>query len=443
MISRRIVANLVVFFVLSAALVAYGAVTLFGNPMRHRRTVVAELPDAGGLRTGFSASHDGVVVGTVAKIELRHGKVRVTVDLDPSTTVPAGVETKIVRASAVGEQRLELASTGPHPGKPLPDGAVVPAAPDPIPPDVADVLQATDRFLAALPPDDLNTLVHELALGVDGRAEDLRSINRSLAAIDDDVIAEEPDVRKLLADGPAVLDDLTAMSPEAHRALRNTEVLTDVLAGRREDLVALMRDGGDLATTFDRVLLDDRAALTCFTGDLRTITHAVQGQTLADLDRALALNRDFFGAVDRVAVRGDAKADPYSPARADALWLRTRLLVPPATPGASRYVPPRAPRPVIHGRSCKDVYGKGADGGSGAGPSPASVRSVPGAGSRSGTGGPDARPTFPPGRGPDRSPSHQERSGLDLGELIPVLAAFLVVVATASAAASRRARRFR
>ena len=86
MISRRVVANLVVFFVVSLGLVAYGAVTLFGNPLRHRRTVVAELPDAAGLRTGFSASHDGVVVGTVAKVPMASAARAETNSPPPTTT---------------------------------------------------------------------------------------------------------------------------------------------------------------------------------------------------------------------------------------------------------------------------------------------------------------------------------------------------------------------
>ena len=438
MISRRIIANLVVFFVLSAALVAYGAVTLFGNPMQHRRTVVADLPEAGGLRTGFSASHDGVVVGTVSRIDLRHGHVRVTVELDPDTTVPAGVEAKVVRASAVGEQRLELTSTTAHPGRALPDGAQVPAAPDPIPPDVADVLASTDRFLAALPADDLNTLVHELAVGVDGRAADLRSMTRSLAAIDEDVIAESPDMRRLLADGPPVLDDLTDLSPAAHRALRNTAVLTDVLAGRRHDLADLLDHGGDLATTLDRVLLDDRAPLTCLTQDLRTIDHALQGEALADLDRALAINQQFFGPVDDVSQRGPAAATPYAPAQRDALWLRARLLVPPAQPSAMRYSPPRAPRPVVHGRRCKDPFATVGSAGT-SGSSPSSVRPVGAPSARTAAGGPDARPSFPPGSELDRTPPRSAHRGRDLFGLAVVVLTFLAAAATVRAAA-RRAR---
>lgn len=74
MISRRILLNLAVFSAAAFLLVGYGIVTLFGSPFQHQRTVVAELPDAGGIRAGFSLSHDGVVVGTISKVELLKGK---------------------------------------------------------------------------------------------------------------------------------------------------------------------------------------------------------------------------------------------------------------------------------------------------------------------------------------------------------------------------------
>jgi virulence factor Mce-like protein len=429
-INKRIIANLVVFFTLSALLIAYGAVTLFGNPLDEPRTVVADLPDAGGLRKGFSASHDGVVVGTVSKIELHGKQVRVTVELDPGITVPRGVKAKVVRASAVGEQRLDLTSGGAAPGKALPDGARVPVAEDPIPPDVADVLETTNRLFAALPADDLNVLVRELATSVDGRAGDIKAINRALADMNDDLIDIEPELRALLARSPGVLDDFSAMSPAAHQALRNTDVLTRTLASRDEDIVKLMRDGGDLAETFDRVLLDDRASLTCVIGDVRTINHTLQGETLDHLDQALALNELFFGAIDKVAVRGDAADVGYGPAQSDALWLRARLLVPPASPPGSRYSPPRGPRPVETGAGCRNQYGTGAD--PVAAPSGTSNETVApdraGVADRANAPG-DGRPTFPPGRPTDRSPG-EESGPVDYDLLI--LAAVLIGVAAAA-----------
>ena len=359
-ISKRILVNLGAFMGIAALLVGYGVVSLFGSPFEHQRTVVAYLPDAGGLRPGFSASHDGVVVGTVSKVQLRKGHVRVTLKLDHGTTVPRGVRAQIIRASAVGEQRLDLVSVPGGSQEVLPDGARVPLAAHPVPPDVADVLATVTGFVDALPADKLNTLVHEAAIGVKGRADDLKAITRNLSTISDDVVETDADLRRLLAEGPPVLDRFTTMSPAVHQALADTADLTKILADRRSDIVALLGDGADLSEVADRVLLDNRANLTCLFGDVRDVSDAMQGRPLADLDRALSINQDFFGLIDRLAVRGHATDVGYGGgARDDQLWLRTRLLVPPQTPAASAYSPPRQPRPVKTGAGCRNGYGNG------------------------------------------------------------------------------------
>ena len=73
MISRRAMVNLVTFFVLTAVLIAYGALDLLrGNLpiVNHPRQISTVFPDASGLRTDFSASFNGVVVGVVRHIRL-------------------------------------------------------------------------------------------------------------------------------------------------------------------------------------------------------------------------------------------------------------------------------------------------------------------------------------------------------------------------------------
>jgi hypothetical protein len=135
-----------------------------------------------------------------------------------------------------------------------------------------------------------------------------------------------------------------------------------------------MVDGADLAEVFDRVLEDNHVGLACITSDVAAINAALQGSTLDALDRGLAINRLFFGAVDAVAVRGGSADVGYGPATDDALWLRTRLLVPNEQPAASRYVPPRAPRPVATGAPCE---GTTPSVGAGVADGPADDRLVP------------------------------------------------------------------
>ena len=60
MINRRLVANLIVFFVVSFALVAYGVVNLLGNPLQSPTTLTTQFADASGLYPGFEVELNGV-----------------------------------------------------------------------------------------------------------------------------------------------------------------------------------------------------------------------------------------------------------------------------------------------------------------------------------------------------------------------------------------------
>ena len=74
MISRRLIANLIAFFVISALLVGYGVVSLLGNPLRSPTVLTTDFPDASGLYQNFTVELNGVPVGTVGAIRLTsHG----------------------------------------------------------------------------------------------------------------------------------------------------------------------------------------------------------------------------------------------------------------------------------------------------------------------------------------------------------------------------------
>ncbi|MCU1453514.1 MAG: hypothetical protein JWN46_1660, partial [Acidimicrobiales bacterium] len=361
MISRRVLINLLVVVVVSGALVTYGAVTLFGNPLATKTHISTELANSSGLRTGFSASVNGVVVGRVSSVKLTQHGVRVTVELDRGTSVPSNVEARVVRASAVGEQRVEFTPTGPANAAPLANGAEVKAAPDATPPEVADVLGVATRLVRAIPTNDLNTIVHEGARAVRGQADNLKAITRSLTTLSDNVVAGEGNLRRLLDNSPSVLNDFSAMSPAVRTALANTRMLTGIFADDSQHLLALLRSGGDFATVADSVLLDNRTNLTCLIGDLTTLSAFTQGRNLQNLDRGLAINQNLFGAIDKLAPEGHAAAIGYGGhERNDQTWLRNRLLVPPGTPSASAYSPHR-PLPVSKpGLACANRYGAGA-----------------------------------------------------------------------------------
>ncbi|MBI2710627.1 MAG: MCE family protein [Actinobacteria bacterium] len=361
MITRRVAINLVVFGLVAALLVSYGVFSLFGNPFANRERITTTFANAGGLRTGFSVSLDGVVVGKVSGVDLTDKGAKVSMELDPGIQVPGDVQSRIVRASAIGEQRVELTPARGGRAQPLRDGAVVPAAPDATPPDVEQVITIVNDLFRAVPTDRLNTVVHELATGLRGRAEDLRTIIRSLTTFNETIVRYEPGIRRLLTDSPPVLDALSAKGDALRASLRNTRVLMGILAADKEVLVALFRDGADAAQVTDGVLRDNRANLACLVASFANLNQYLDsGSRLADLDRGLALNRVFFGAVERLGVYGRAKdIGMGGKNRDDQVWLRVRTLIPPPGPSAIAYPRPRPTPATRPGGACRTKYSGG------------------------------------------------------------------------------------
>ena len=362
MISRRVIINLVAFFVIAGALVAYGAFTLLGNPFRDARQVEVAFDDASGLLPGFSASLDGVVVGTVSSVDLVEEDVVVTVDLDPGITIPGDVEASVIRASAVGEQRVEFTPTDGGTAEPVPDGGRVRAAADATPPEISEVLDTVNDLITALPADDLNTLVHEAVVAIRGREDELAGFASDIDTFSREFLEHEDGFRDLLRTSPRLLDALTEVAPEFRQALANTAVFSGTLAERSQDLTDLMVNGAEFAEVAGPLLESQMANLGCLFSDAADLNgFLADPAVLRNLQLGLDLNTAFFGPIDALAVEGHAIGFPQfgSVERNDQLWLRVQTLVPPGSPMASRYTPLRPTPNTLPGAGCANGFGQG------------------------------------------------------------------------------------
>jgi phospholipid/cholesterol/gamma-HCH transport system substrate-binding protein len=359
-VNRRLTINLITFFTVAALVIGYGFLNLFGNPFREPVTLVTRMPETAGLRPGFSVTLDGVVVGTVEDVELADDGVDITIALDEGQTVPGDAEARIVRASAIGEQRIDLSPTEGGEAPPYPDGSRVPAAEDAVPPNVEEVITTVQQLLQALPTEDLNTVISESATALRGRADDIHSLIRSTEIIATELLRRDDDLRALFEDAPPVLDDLTAAGGDIRAAVENTRLVTAILADRRTDIVDLLRNGTTLAELADPILMESRADLDCLVGSLGNLVVALDGQPLADLDRGLELSRTFFGVIDDVAVEGRTKDIGHGGGRRDdQTWLRTRLLLPPPGPPALAYDPKISTPTTRLGAACDSPFAGG------------------------------------------------------------------------------------
>jgi virulence factor Mce-like protein len=359
-ITRRIFVNLISFVVLSAALVAYGFLDLLGNPLAGATTVSAVLPTASGLAPNFLVTLHGVDVGAVKSVSLAPGGARITMTLNPGTHVPSNVAARIDIANALGQQEVDLVPTNLAAARDLRNGDVIAAAPASAPADVGTVVAEATKLLQQIPPGDLDTVLHELALGLQGNGANLRTIANSSALFSQEFLAYQQQFEALLSNAPPALDVVTANAGALRQGLADTAVLAQTLADRSPDLVRLLSQGSAAAGDLNTLLTQNEPNLGCLVHDLADV-NANLGQpgNVQNLSTTLARNQLFFGAVAALAPTGPAKALTSGDTNHTQEWLRTRLLFPPPMPPGDSYIKAQTLPPVLPGAGCSTEFGQG------------------------------------------------------------------------------------
>jgi virulence factor Mce-like protein len=361
MINRRLIINLIVFFVVSFALVVYGIVNLLGNPLQSPTTLTTQFADASGLYPGFEVELNGVPVGTVTSTALTKTATRVTMRINPGTTVPDDVQSSVQIANDLGEQVVNLVPSRGGAAPALANGASVPAAPDQVPANVGAVVASATRLLQAIPAGNLNKLIGELATSLSGQAGNLRTLVSAGTTFSKEFVAYQQQFTELLANAPPALDAVTAVAPELRQDLANTAALVQVLAQQKTGLHTLLTSGSSAFNAVDSLLTSQSANLGCFLHDTADIlSNVAQPTNLTNLSQGLAYNTYFFGAVDHIAVQGVAKPTTASGSATNQTFLRTRLLFPPVLDEqAQSYSAANTIPDTLPGAACVTAFGNG------------------------------------------------------------------------------------
>jgi phospholipid/cholesterol/gamma-HCH transport system substrate-binding protein len=362
-ITRRLLVNLVAFFVVSFALVGYGIVNLLGNPLSSPTVLTTEFPNASGLYPGFQVELNGVPVGTVSSTALTKTATKVTMSINPGIDVPSNVRASVQIANDLGEQVVNLVpktGTDPHT---LKSGSNVPAQPNQVPADVGQVVATATRLLQAIPANDLNKLIGEISASLQGNAGNLRTLIDAGTTFSKEFVAYQQQFTELLANAPPSLDAITAVAPQLRQDLANTAALVQVLAQQgRTGLHNLLANGSSAFAQVNNLLTSQSANLGCVLHDTADIlTNLAQPANLSNLSQGLAYNQYFFGAVDHIAVAGKAASPTKnSPPDDQQVFLRTRLLLPPILSEQGVSYAHANPIPdTLPGAGCTTVFGQG------------------------------------------------------------------------------------
>jgi virulence factor Mce-like protein len=360
-VSARIKINVIVFLLAAAALAAYGYISVLHNPFKHDTDVVAYFPSTAGLRDQFYVTDNGLVVGAVKSVQLAGDRVKVTMAIQPGQHVPNNVQAQVVRANPLGEQAVDLL---PPPGAPpsatfVRDGAILPTAPNSTPPDVGQVVDTADRLFGAIPTGDLNSFVHELAVALNGRGDDIHTLISAGDQFARELNANQAQFQTLLNNAPPFFDTLSANAPAFNQALTNTEVLTQVLAQHSHDIVNLMNNGATASSVLQQLLLSSRPNLACLTHDLADFTNNVaQPANLDNLAQVFMHDTQFANVLSTVGVH-QYPLGPAAPSPGPTEQLRIHILLPPPPGAGAEYQTARNLPPAYLAPGCNTEYGAG------------------------------------------------------------------------------------
>ena len=222
MLTRFIKIQLVLFTILTIiALVALGWYYLRLPSVAGigQYKLYAELPRSGGLYATANVTYRGTTIGKVTAVEPTERGAKATMSIDSRYKIPVDASANVHSLSAIGEQFLDLVSTG-NPGEYNADGQSMtdncrrwreargedPEICSMVPSEVGPALDAANRGLEVLPKDKLQGLLDETAQAFGGLGPALQRLVDSTSAIAGDFKDNLGPVNDIIAHSAPILD---------------------------------------------------------------------------------------------------------------------------------------------------------------------------------------------------------------------------------------------
>lgn len=170
-----------------------------------RITVTVELQGTGGLYRFGNVTYRGVQIGKVTTVEPTPRGARAVLSLNSTPKIPADVQADVRSVSAVGEQYIDLV---PRAGGPpfLADGSQIAVRDTSIPLKVGPVLDQLSALAKSVPQQKLSQLLDESHRAFNGAGYDIGSLLDSGARIAADANATSDHTNALLQDSVPLMD---------------------------------------------------------------------------------------------------------------------------------------------------------------------------------------------------------------------------------------------
>jgi len=259
-LSRTTWVKLAIFAAVSIAaaaitLVDYVRVSTLIPTLGHY-SVTLHLPQSGGLYPRSNVTYRGTEVGRVQELRVTPTGVDAVLSLKSDVPIPSNLDAQVHSQSAVGEQFVQLLPRDAT-STPLRQGDVIAVERTSVPPDIDSLLDAANTALAAIPRDNLKTVVDESYTAVGGLGPELSRIIKGGSKLAIDAASNVDALTTVIDKSSPVLDSQTDTADAIKTWSASLADVTRQLHQQDTPLAHLLLRGGPAADEgrelFDRL----------------------------------------------------------------------------------------------------------------------------------------------------------------------------------------------
>ena len=244
----------------------------------------AELPRSGGLYATANITYRGTQIGKVTAVEPTEDGARATMSIDDRYKIPVDATANVHSVSAIGEQFLDLVSTG-NPGQYLSDGQTITEGT--VPSEVGPALDSTNRGLAVLPMEKIDSLLTETSKAVGGLGPALQRLVDGTTNLAQGFQENLPQVNDIVANSAPILDSQVRSGDAIEQWSRNLNTLAAQSAAEDQALRSGLQQAAPTLDAVNVVFSDVRESLP---------------QTLANLEIIIDMLKRYHKGLEQTLV---------------------------------------------------------------------------------------------------------------------------------------------
>lgn len=357
----RVRINLIFFSILFVVLLVEATRSIINvGAITHPYPLSATFTNANGVLTHDEVDYLGVAYGEVSRVTRTPGGVVVHMAIKKGHLIPMGSSANLDLKSAIGEQYINFQPPAAYEGNHGPyyqAGFTLPQSPDPAHPEhgftstpvqFSDLLRSASNLLASIPPEALASLVSELATGLNGTTDSLRTLIQSGDRLSSALVTRTQALNQLLTDSTKLVHVVAEHRESLTQAVTDLKAVAAMLQSIQPSTNTLLDKSSPLFQTLANLVATEQANLDCTLKGLNPLLDLVAApRKQKELTALLDLGPRAFGdAFDSIDIDGGP-----SGAGLAGPWLRIGLVV-NATHPAVMFSQPKAQPPPVAVAAC-------------------------------------------------------------------------------------------